>query len=526
MTDEIYLAEITAQVDVYGTQDTLRVASAPLGYNHPTGPGVFLPQLLQPALLQRHIIGAARTQGGSEVAFGELVVDNTTGELDDWLSYGYGSPVTIYIGSKTTAYSSLTTIMAGRVEQPTADNKTITFRIKDRQIELDKPASRARYAGTNSGSSGIEGTANDLKGKAKIRARGKVLNVDVDQVNTTQQIFALNHTSNGLSAAVTSIEAVRNNGVAWTVGTNRADLAALQAATPAQGVYDTCLSLGLIKLGGTIGSGAITADYTVGTTTDLYPANVIDWLLRDAGIDPYDIHATDITQLATDAPYDCGIVIREESYRAALDAIAESVLGWYAPDRLGIYNARMIKSPTGASAAVLRPFTFGNKAAASDFELISIVRNVTQDEGRGVPAWRVTVNYARMWLVQDKDGLAASVTEANKQKFSQQYRSVVAENAAIKDQFPEAVEITIDTLLVDETDAQAIADVALLLYGTRRDLFTVTASYDATLAAAVDLGDVVEVYHPRFNLAAGRQFNIHGFTNDARARRVEMELWG
>ena len=83
-----------------------------------------------------------------------------------------------------------------------------------------------------------------------------------------------------------------------------------------------------------------------------------------------------------------------------------------------------------------------------------------------------------------------------------------------------------DTLLTTEADAQALAEHLLSLFGVRRDLFRLKASYDVPLAGAVDLGDVVKVYHPAFWPFGRRLFNVHGIQYDARKFDLELELWG
>ena len=153
--------------------------------------------------------------------------------------------------------------------------------------------------------------------------------------------------------------------------------------------------------------------------------------------------------------------------------------------------------------ATFRLFEYPNVAGLNDFAIKKLERLVSNDEGRGVPSWQVTVNYLRMWAVQSGDELAGSVTEADKAKYSREYRSVTVEDASIKTQFPLAGTITVDTLLTTEADAQALAEHLLSLFGVRRDLFRLKASYDVPLAGAVDLGDVVKVYHPRFGFRAG-----------------------
>jgi hypothetical protein len=239
-----------------------------------------------------------------------------------------------------------------------------------------------------------------------------------------------------------------------------------------------------------------------------------------------DIVSADVAQLATDAPYNTGVVIRTENYREAVDAIRAGAAAWVAPNRLGQYNMRQIQEPSGSPVATFRRFDYPNVAGEDDFAIKRLERLVSNDDGRGVPVWQVTVNYLRLWSVQSADALADSLSEEEKAFYSREFRSVTVEDSSIKAQFPLAGSITVDTLLSEEADAQELAEHLLSLVGVRRDLYRLVADYDVPLAEAVDLGDVVQVYYPRFGLSGGQLFNVHGIQYDARKFEVELELWG
>lgn len=529
----IFLLEIPARTGGSPDTQTLRVATWP-GYNHPSAPGIYPADLVQPGLIKRHIVASGPVgQGGSilgesDISFGENVLQNIEGDYDEYFTYGYGDAARLLIGDSDGSYGSFVTVQVGKVEQPDGNEREIVFRWRGREAELDLPVSPATYAGDNleSPSSGLEGTADDLKGQNKIRIFGEVYNLAPDPVNTAENIFAVNHDKNGDPLEVSAIDTARVNGSDWSVATDRTSVAALFAAAPAQGYYDTATDFGLMKMGGTIGSGQVTADVVeVTSLSDRRVAYLIQRLLEDAGVDSGDIDSGAKTQLDTDANYKAGIVLRGETYREAIDAIRAGAAAWVAPNRLGVYVMKQIKAPSGTPAATFRRFDYPNVAAEDDFAIQSLEKLAPSDDGRGVPVWQVTVNYLRMWQVQDVP-LEAAVSEADKAKYGREYRSVTVEDATIQNQFPLARSLTVDTLLVEQADAAALAAHLLDLLGTRRDLFRLVARYDAPLAAAIDLGDVVEVFYPRFGLSGGKLFNVHGIQYDARKFEVELELWG
>ena len=522
----IWIAEITAGTGASPATDVLRVASAPYGYNHPSAAGFYAPVIKQAANLRRAIVGDGRSFGSSQLAYGELVIHNINGEYDTWLDYGYGFQGKLLLGDHLAAYSTFVTVITGTIEQAVGDLNEVVFRFRDRQLELDREISPVVYAGTNSGTTGYEGTANDIKGQNKIRVFGKLKNITPDALNTSDQLFGVNHDKLGALEGVSTFDAIRVNGSAWTFQTNYANVAALQAASnPTQGLYNTSVADGVFIMGGTIG-GQVTLDVTESATAnDNRLPRLVERLLLDAGVSSGDISAADLTALQSDANYDAGLLLKTETYRIALDMLAASYGGWYAPNRLGVYNFRQIKEPSGTPAATFRRFIYPEVAALDEYKIESLERLVSNDEGRGVPAWKITVNYQRNWTVQEGGSIAAAVSEENRARYGLEYRSVTVTNS-IRTQYPEAVELVFNTVLDNETDATALANHYLDLYGVRRNLYRLVAEYEESLADAIDLGDVVKVYYPRFALDNGVLFNIHGIRYDAKSKTVELELWG
>ena len=141
-----------------------------------------------------------------------------------------------------------------------------------------------------------------------------------------------------------------------------------------------------------------------------------------------------------------------------------------------------------------------------------------------MPVWKVTLRYRRHWAVQSGSELANCVATARRTELAQEWRTVTAENASVKTKNLLAAELTFDTLLVDEADAQAEAARLLALYGVRRDRLIVPI--DTDLAAAADLGRTVTIMVNRWGYNAGRQMTVLGLTERASAGVSEIEVWG
>jgi hypothetical protein len=519
---QILLVEIPAGIDGAGTEKILRVASPP-GYSHPSAPGYYAPRLLQLANARRGIVAIGRNFGQTSQSFSEITVGNIDGAFDEWLNYGYGRAPKILLGDSESAYSAFTELTTGRIEQATPRGDKMIFRLRDARQALEKEISPVVYAGTNSGITGLEGLDDDIGGQNKLRIFGAPKNITPDPVNSSDQIMGLNHDAAGDSAAVQAIDAVRVNGSPWSADTAYSTLVALQGGTVAQGDYDTALPLGLFRMGGNI-VGAVTCDVTQGSSVKL--ADVAEALMLDAGVASGDLSAADLTALASDAPWDVGMVVRGETYRQVMDKLMLSAGGWYAQDRLGVYRFQQIKAPSGTPAATFKPFEYPNIAGPDDYAIKSIEPLASNDAGRGVPARKITVNYQKYWTQQNPDSLASGLSESEKLRMAKEYLQVTASDDAVLNQYPDAPVLEFDTYLTVKSHAQALADHLLSLLGVARQMFKLQARYSADLAEAIDLGDVVKVVHPRYGLDSGKLFNVHSIEYDARKKRVELELWG
>ena len=65
----------------------------------------------------------------------------------------------------------------------------------------------------------------------------------------------------------------------------------------------------------------------------------------------------------------------------------------------------------------------------------------------------------------------------------------------------------------------------MALFGVERSLITAVVPLSAE-SLAVDLGDVVKVQCPRFNLSSGRLFRVVSVRYALRERQIEFALWG
>jgi len=528
----IYLAEITAAIDAAGTLTTLRYSSG-RGYNDPSAPGYYEPRISQPANINRTIFDSLTTFGEGKISYGELVLKNPDGGIDNLLQYGYGRSAVIKIGDSAAAYSSFVTILSGVIEQVTASLTDLSLMFRDRTQELEAAVQVATFAGTNSGPTGIEGTPDTIGGQPKPRIFGICKQVTPAPVNTSQLIYAVNYDRSGNTAAIFSVDGVYDGGAALsldtTIGTsgNCSNLSALQAANPAAGKYATCLSAGLFKLGASP-SKTITCDITEGAAAiNNRVANIIDRLLLDAGVASGDISSSDISTLDSNAPYQAGIFINDNSsYHTILDQLAGSVGAWYAPNNLNQYRIVQLNSPTGSPVCTFKKFSHGIASAANDGDITSLELVASNDNSRGVPYWNVSLDYCKVWTVQAAGSLAGGITDEMRGYLGSEFRTVTASDSTIQQQFLQASELALQSLLINAADAQAVCNAQLILRKVLRTTFNLKVRLSSDIIGLIDLGAVVNVTLPRFSLNSGKLFVITGLQYDAEQNELEITIWG
>lgn len=474
----------------------------------------FDPRVITAPTFARKAFGDLRVLSAGRANGGALELANADHALAPLLDLGLaGRRITVRVGPKGAAYpGGFVTSLVGTVEQVEVGMSKATARIRDRTSVLDQPIQATLYAGTNSGSpaSGAEGTADDIKGQPKPDLWGRGLHIPAVLVNAARLIYQVH------SGALQSIDAVYDQGTALTLsGTNRANLAAMEATAPAAGQVDTCTSLGLIRLGSSP-AGRVTVDAkgdATGGYVDRTGAIIRRILETRCGVATADINTTAFSAIDTAANYEVGIFVGgDASRRAVIDALRASVGIWVAPDRQGVWQAGQLVAPTGSP-----DFTFTD----SSFETIE--RLATADAGSGVPVWKAILRYKRYWTGFGRADLAGALTDAERAVLLNEWRSISTEDAPTLTVHPLAQVLERDTLLLSATDAAAEVARLLALYKVRRDFVRLRLPLTDDFSA-VDLGHKVFVQTPALGYSAGRLFAVLGV--DPSDGWLDLDLWG
>lgn len=551
----LYLAELTAfDPDIAGER-VLRFSGG-TGYTTrrtDTMPDVYFePRIAQPVNAIRSMFTIGRTSGRSQMGFGDLELLNEDGALDKLLSYTLdGRDVVIWrteVRSDQRFPDDFTRLLLGTAEQVEFIGNTVRVKLRDKQYELSVPLQTVKHLGDNVLPNGLEGVATDLKGNPKPVCYGVVKNVAPPCVNTSKLIYQVN------DAAVASVDAVYDRGVALTKGADYTTLADLLATAPSAGNFRAYPAGGYFRIA-TAPAGTVTADVTQGasaaerTAAQIYsqlitraaqanpfgPSATPDALITDTGetittdLDAPNLGAAivvsgewsdaDLTMLDLDNPAVLGFYADEEmTVGEACDQIADTVGAWWGVDLQGVFRIRRFEPPTGT---VVARFT------ANDL-LRPIERLATNDAWRGVPVYRVILRWGKNYTPQED--LAAAVPADRRAFASEEWREVVATDLAVQERnllSPETIE---ETLFTVEADALAEANRRLGIRKVRRDRFELVVPLTDE-SAQIEIGDEIELYHSRFGLNVvgsmeGKPFIVIGTNPDAARRRLTLNVWG
>jgi hypothetical protein len=286
------------------------------------------------------------------------------------------------------------------------------------------------------------------------------------------------------------------------------------ALAPAAGTVKVYLAGGYVRLGSPP-AGLITADLTEGAAAaDRTAGRVFARVLTDPlGGSLVPFADDDIAALDTAIDAEVGFWTDEEmSVAEVADLVARSVGAWWGARKDGTIRIVQFTAPSGSPVVSL-----------TANQLLPLERLPPTDTGRGLPSWRTIVRYARNHVTQDTD-LAGGVTDERRAALTKEWREAKAEDTTVRDAHPLAPEMIEDSLLADAAEAAAEATRRQTLRGADRDVLETSVALDDE-TAVIDLGDVIEITHPRFGLAFGELCRVIGLAPDPENAKTKLSLW-
>lgn len=257
----MYLCEIDYLDPVTMAVSTLRFSSGDGGYvTYPDDDPAntfYEPRLKTPNNYEVHVFRDGITGGCAEGGFGTAQFMNHDGYFDQFATKCFdGQKFRLLYGQQGAHYADFIVVLTATMAQPEFIWNYFNLKVRDYTQLFARAASQRVYLGNNTASysstvvQGIEGTIDDLMGQTKPLCFGRCLNVKPAYVSQQNEIFQVH------DGPIHAITAVYSNGVALELDTTQgtsgycATLAALQAASPAEGKYCTCLARGLLRITG------------------------------------------------------------------------------------------------------------------------------------------------------------------------------------------------------------------------------------------------------------------------------------
>jgi hypothetical protein len=505
-TQRIYLAEITCYDPALPGIRTLRYSSGVDGYDNA---GTFYPPLIQqPATLRREI--PADVAGGHvSASYGALTLINASGALDPLRDYFYdGYELTLKVGDAGAAYATFVTRLKATIDNVSFERNRVIVRLRDRAETLKTPLQTDTYGGTNALPNGLDGTADDLKGKRKPLIFGRIAAMQPVLVNTSRLIYQVN------DGAVDAIINVFDSGAYLTRGTDytAGQQSTFETAAVAAGAFSTYAPAGLIKLGskpfGTLAACVAERwDYT-----QISAAAVVQRILTLRGYTASDWVAQDF--LDADA-VNCGSVgvLVEDGENA--DSLIDRVLGSggfvWGHDALNRFRLRRLDAPTGNSVASI-----------TDDHILEY--DPVQSSQRAL--WQVTMQGDANYAVQDKASLAGIVAADRAAWWEKATRDQSSTSTAVKTTRLLSQDATFASVAngISQTQAEAVRRRAL--FDGRRDTLGLTVTAPNDWMDLIDLGSEVTIVSAKCGYPAGRNMIVVMTQPDFQRNRLDLILWG
>lgn len=244
------------------------------------------------------------------------------------------------------------------------------------------------------------------------------------------------------------------------------------------------------------------------TTPDIVRHSAMTFgLIPDEQIDPQSFAAWR-SQTAAEV----GVYINSaENLDKMLSRVCFGAGSWTGFSRQGKLQGAVFKAPSGVSRAVF-----------NEVDILDISRLALPDD-INPPNWRRRLNYAKNYTVQTSD-LAGAVDLDRKIFLSQQFRISTAQDQSILSHHllatdPDAIE----SMFVEQADADDESNRLLGLYSVQRSMYLVTLKTQPFL---LDIGHVITLNFPRWDLKIDKQFVICRVSEDAVLNQVEMTVFG
>lgn len=399
-----------------------------------------------------------------------------------------------YANFTTTATAIITDVLP-RVNKA----NTMIIKCAGAKAQINEaPVNTTVYQGNNPKSDIYENQGlTPRAGKVVPRAFGQIFNASPELINTLNEMRQIH------DGAIEKFDQIRDKGIVLP--------SSLFAATLAGGTFTLTNQP----------AGQVTCDVKgakIGGTYTAKAGAIIEHILTSALTSYGSLNTSSFQNFALSAPVGLYLDASQmmgnarERLRTLADAVDEllsGILAFLEEDEFGNLYMREFDSPGTPE------YSF----EAGDIEKIEFIRIIQ-------PVYRVKVNYRKNYSVQDEGSVAVLVDTEYKELFAEPYSQAYAEDLTIRDTYPLAREVTIDSLLANKSDAQALADKFFGIYGQPMGLFDVTLRNRRDAAQLVRCGSTQTFTYPFTGFTTGKDCRIVDRAVDTKTSSVKLTCFG
>lgn len=418
---------------------------------------------------------------GGSMSFGDIELDNTDGELDDWLNDIWaGRAINVYLGQVDWPKSDFELVFSGTVDDIAPKSRSrLSLKVRDIFGPLNSTLSTATIGG-----------AGDNKDALRPICLGECFNVSPVLIDPTVGggEYAVH-----LNSAIEGVIEERDNG-----------LAVASTVTVASGKF----SLTAARY------GQITADVQGAKVSGTWrndAGGLVEWVALASvgdgnGITAGQIDSTALTAFRAACAQPVGLYIDQRANRLqVMQQLAASV----GATVTSTYDGKMILVRVAFGTPV---GTIGTRQMV-DGSFGPISRPAVQGA--------IRLAGERNWTPQTS-GLAGSLTSSQPQMFGDEYLYFTASDATVLADYGQSdTPPAVETLMIVEADITAEAVRRLALWSTPRTVFGFDGFPECF---AYEIGETYTLTHPRFGLSAGVPALIVGIQHDWVKCRVRVEV--
>lgn len=473
------------------------------------------------------------TPGAVNIDNGTLELLNYSGELDSWLDSNsyvwYNRPIKIYVGDPTWTTTGVANFEAtfklvfkGIVEDiDGTDQNRLGLKLRSLLAKLNASISELTLEGEGDAS-----TVEDLSQKFAPIILGEVFNIQ-PQLTSPADLKYILHKAPGTSnyKRVKGVIEIRDNGIPLYTE-SKGNLAGWYTGSPGTvSPLEGCFTLGAQPAGTitcSVQGDNRSVDLNTGEVLDnasSYSNNVIRIIAlvllvygtQDSRLATTEINWTSFSSVAAALSGNSSVgvyITSRDNILPVLQKLAESAGVQLVASADGV--VKMVKLGVGSPDAVVTSIT-PDDILANSFSVASRPEVVAA----------VKLGYCKTWYKQS-DISASQIPEEHKDLVKTEYMYVTAQDPATAALYklPLDVEPT-DTYLINEAQAAARAQEILDYFKVQK---TVYKFKGVSKLMQLNLGQFVNIIHPRFGFAAGKQAQVLSLTYNYADFSVDVEV--